>query len=142
MELIWWAIIFGLGIGSILSAIFGIYSKKGLVSYSRNIFGIQSTDLITDSIIFLVATSFVFLTSVSILVRDVTYPKGSPLNFTFETLLMAFLPSCIIFAMSLLRGFPITGQTFEEFGILSIKFGLLHILLQFSGFYSYVFPPV
>ena len=142
MELIWWAIIFGLGIGSILSAIFGIYSKKGLVSYSRNIFGIQSTDLITDSIIFLVAASFVFLTSISILVRDVTYPKSSPLNFTFETLLMAFLPSCIIFVMSLLRGFPITGQTFEEFGILSIKFGVLHILLQFSGFYSYVFPPV
>jgi hypothetical protein len=54
---------------------------------------------------------------------------------------MAFLPSLIIFAMTLLRGYKITGETFEEFGLLVVKFGILHVLLQFSGFYSYVFPP-
>ena len=142
MELIWWAVIIGILLGGITSAIFGVYSKKGSVSYSRNIFGFQSANIISDIVILLVAASFIFLTTVSIMVRDVAYPVSMPLHFTIETLLMAFLPSCVIFAMSLFRGYPITLKTFEEFGILAVKFGLLHVFLQFSGVYSYVFPPL
>ena len=142
MELIWWAVIIGILLGGISSAIFGVYSKRGSVSYSRNIFGFQSSNLISDIVILLVAASFIFLTTVSIMVRDVAYPVSMPLHFTVETLLMAFLPACIIFAMTLFRGYPITLETFEDFGILAVKFGLLHVLLQFSGVYSYVFPPL
>jgi hypothetical protein len=142
MELIWWAVIIGVLLGGITSAIFGIYSKKSVLSYSRNIFGFQSGNIISDIIILLIAASFIFLTTVSFMIRDLAYPASMPLHFTIETLLMAFLPSCIIFIMTLFRGYSITGSTIEEFGILAVKFGVLHLLLQFSGVYSYLFPPL
>ena len=140
MDSIWWSVIGGLLLGAIMSAMFGIYNKKGTPT-SRTFLGLSTSVLITDIILGAVVASFAVLATVSAFVRDLTYPTKSPLNFTIETLLMAFLPSVIIFAMTVLRGYKITGSTFEEFGVLAGKFGVLHILLQFSGFYSYVFPP-
>ena len=93
----------------------------------------------TDAIVIVIVGSFVFLSTISAIVKDLGYPRAKPINFTIETLLMAFLPATVIFAMTHLRGHPINTKTFEEFGLLSVKFGLLHILLQFSGFYSYAF---
>jgi hypothetical protein len=52
---------------------------------------------------------------------------------------MAVMSSSIIFIMTVLRGKKINATTWEEFALLLAKFGSLHILLQFSGFYSYVF---
>ena len=54
---------------------------------------------------------------------------------------MAFLPAVVFLIMAPLRGYKVTGTTFEEFSVLVVKFGILHLLLQFSGFYSNVFPP-
>ena len=51
-------------------------------------------------------------------------------------------PSSILLAMAPLRGHKIDLETLQEFGVLCVKFGALHLLLQFSGFYSNVFPPV
>jgi hypothetical protein len=141
MDLIWIFLIVGLGLGGIMSVVFDLYSKKGSTAYSRSIFGIQSTDLITDSIVLIVGATLVFLSVVSAIVRDFTYPKKKPMNFAIETLTMATLSSLIIFLMTYLRGYPFTTKTVEEFGILFAKFGILHVLLQFSGFYSYIFPP-
>jgi hypothetical protein len=141
MDSIWWSLIIGILFGLVLSLIFGIYNKQLAGSAVRNLFGLSTNTWITDVIILIVAGSFVFLATLSIINRDLTYPIKTPVNFTLETLLMAFLPSLIIFAMTLLRGYKINSQTFEEFTLLVAKFGLLHILLQFSGFYSYVFPP-
>jgi hypothetical protein len=141
MDSIWWSLIIGILFGLVLSLIFGIYNKQLAGSAVRNLFGLSTNTWITDVIILIVAGSFIFLATLSIINRDLTYPIKTPINFTLETLLMAFLPSLIIFAMTLLRGYKINSQTFEEFTLLVAKFGLLHILLQFSGFYSYVFPP-
>jgi hypothetical protein len=131
----------GLGVGGILAAIFALNEKKGKSSFSKSVFGMESTDLIADLIVFALGITVVFLGAVSLYVRDLTYPSKSPWSFTLETFAMALLGSSIIFIMTRLRGYPITTKTFEEFGLVVLKFGVLHILLQFSGFYSYIFPP-
>jgi len=139
MDLLWWSIIIGVGVGVVLSVIFGVYSKSTANSYTRNIFGMSSNALITDSIFAIVAASFVVLTAVSIMVRDLAYPISKPWNFSLELFLMAGLSSSVIFIMAVLRGVPITGTTFMEWGVVLAKFGVLHLLLQISGFYSFVF---
>lgn len=141
MDSIWWSVIGGILVGAVLSVIFSIYNKKTADALSRSFLGMSTQVLITDIILFVVVASFAVLSTISVFVRDLSYPMKMPMNFTIETLLMAFLPSLIIFAMTLLRGYKVSGQTFQEFGLLVVKFGVLHILLQFSGFYSYVFPP-
>ena len=122
-----------------MSAVFGVYSKAGSSSYSRSIFGFQSTELITDAVILIVGATVIFLSVVSALVKDLSYPNKKPVNFAIETLAMATFSSMTIFLMTYLRDVPFTGRTAEEFFVLFAKFGVLHILLQFSGFYSYVF---
>ena len=135
----WIFLLVGLAIGGVLSVIFGVYSKAGSSSYSRTIFGMQSTQLITDAVLLLVGASVVFLAVVSALVKDLVYPTKKPLSFAMETLAMATFSSMTIFLMTYLRGIRFSKTTVEEFFILFAKFGVLHILLQFSGFYSYIF---
>jgi hypothetical protein len=135
----WIFLLVGLAIGGVLSVIFGVYSKAGSSSYSRTIFGMQSTQLITDAVLLLVGASVVFLAVVSALVKDLAYPTKKPLSFAMETLAMATFSSMTIFLMTYLRGIRFSKTTVEEFFILFAKFGVLHILLQFSGFYSYIF---
>jgi len=141
MDSIWWSVLGGLVLGGILSVIFGLYNKKTTDVLTRSFAGVSTSVLITNIIIGAVVASFAVLATISVFVRDLAYPMKSPVNFTIETLLMAFLPSLVIFAMTLLRGYKISASTFEDFSLLVAKFGTLHILLQFSGFYSYVFPP-
>jgi hypothetical protein len=142
MDPLWIFLSVGLGMGIILSVLFGMYNKNTSIYYSKNIFGMSSTKLITDAIILLVGTSFLFLSTVSFIVKDLNYPQKSPLYFTIETLMMALFSALTIFVMTIFRGYQITSETFLEFGVLAMKFGILHILLQFSGFYSYIFPPL
>jgi hypothetical protein len=141
MDLIWLFLLVGLGLGGVLSLVFGFNSTQGTTTYSRTIYGMQSTSLITNAIVLVVGATLVFLSVVSSLVRDFSYPQSNPLKFTIEVLSMATFSSLTIFLMSSFRGYPIGLQTLEEFSILFAKFGILHILLQFSGFYSYIFPP-
>jgi hypothetical protein len=131
----------GLGIGIVFSLIFGIYSKSTATSYARSIFGLDSTTAITYGVIGLVVASVVFLATVSALVRDLAYPNAHPWLFSTEVFLMAIPPAIVFLMMAKFRGYPITTTTWEEFAILAGKFGLLHVFLQFSGFYSNVFPP-
>ena len=127
-----------LGIG--LSLGLNIYSKSNANSYVYSIFGINVIDLLTYTILFALSLSIVVLSGYSVLIRDLQFPITSPINFTIETLTMATVPSLVIFVMAFLRGHKINLYTWLEFGGLFLKFGLLHILLQFSGFYSSIFP--
>lgn len=141
MDLLWIAAIVGVVLGLGASIVFGIYSKATANSYVRTLFGLSSYNLIFDGIIFILAICFLLLATMSGVIRDTTYPSTKPLSFTLETLLMAFLPASVLLIMTPLRGYNLTAQSFEEFSVLVVKFGLLHILLQFSGFYSNIFPP-
>ena len=80
----------------------------------------------------------IYLIILSILVKDVKYPTDHPMLFTLETLLFSFGCGSLIFLMAYGRG-DLNIMTVVEFLVVAIKFCVLHILLQFSGFYSYVF---
>lgn len=141
MDLLWISAISGIILGVGLSIVFGVYSVRTASSYIRSLFGVSSYDLVFDGIVFILAASFLLLATMSGFVKDLAYPTSKPFHFTLETLLMAFLPASVFLMMIPLRGYSITSDNIEEFNILVVKFGLLHILLQFSGFYSNIFPP-
>jgi len=130
----------GLGLGFLLSAVLNIYNKSTTSSYIYSMFGISITKIIANSTLFGLGFAVSVLAVSSALIRDLSYPRAQPIQFTIETLLMATLCSSIIFAMTLLRGYTIDMSTYVEFGVLFVKFGLLHILFQFSGVYSEIFP--
>ena len=98
----------------------------------------QSNMIIQWSIIIIVLISISYLVALSIIVQDVKYPKEHPYLFTLETLLFSLGCGAIVFLMAYGRD-DLGLSTVFEFIIIAIKFGLLSILLQFSGFYSYAF---
>jgi hypothetical protein len=142
MDYITISILIGLAIGILVSALFGVYSKSSADSYSRMFFGVSSHDMVFYLIIIVLIPTFILLTTLSVMIRDLWYPVNMPGNFTIETLLMGFLPAFVFLLMPLLRGYKYTSHTALEFVVLVFKFGILHILLQFSGFYSSLFPPL
>ena len=142
MDILWIAVGIGLSIGAILSVVFGIYSRAGSEPYIRTIFGMSSADLIFDGILFILAFGCLFLAVVSIIIRDNIYPSQFPLRFTVETILMSVVPASLLLLMANFRGYKIDSKVGMEFSVLALKFGVLHLLLQFSGFYSDTFPPL
>ena len=134
-------VIIGVVLSAILSALFGVYSKATATPYIRTLFGMSSIDLISGVTLAVIVAAFFLLAVVSGLIRDLTYPTKSPVKFTIETILMGVLPALVFLLMAVFRGYPIDSRVLEEFAMLLAKFGVLHVLLQFSGFYSFVFPP-
>jgi len=132
----------GAVLGVVLSLGLNIYSKTTANSYVYSIFGMNVIDLLTYAIFFSISAAVVVLSGYSILIRDLQFPINSPIDFTIETLIMAVVPSLVIFVMAILRNHPINSKIMLEFVGLMLKFGLLHILLQFSGFYTSLFPYV
>lgn len=137
MDPLWISLLVGLGVGIVVSVVFGIYSKTTASAVTRTIFGITSGDLIEYVVFAFLGASAVFMTVMSILVRDTTYPTSQPWKFSIETLLMAFLSSSIVLIMAGLRNYPLS-KIWKSFLVLTAKFGVLHLLFQFSGFYSSV----
>jgi hypothetical protein len=92
MDSIWLALIGGLVLGAIFSVVFGIFNKKSSDNLSRNIFGMSSSVLVTDAIIIVIVGSFVFLSTISAIVKDLAYPRAKPINFTVEFFELLVLP--------------------------------------------------
>lgn len=91
------------------------------------------------SLIIYIVASFIILTAVSFIVKDIDYPKRHPEKFIIETIIMTFIAT-----------FPYTyihwsrnGGRYQKYilshGLIMLKFGVLHLLLQFSGFYTRLF---
>jgi len=98
----------------------------------------KSNSVIQWSIIIIVLISIAYLVALSIIVQDLRYPKEHPYLFTLETLLFSLGCGAIVFLMAYGRD-DLGLSTVFEFIVISLKFGVLSILLQFSGFYSYAF---
>lgn len=141
MDVVIVCVIIGVVLSAVLSTVFGVYSKATATPYIRTLFGMSSIDLISGVTLAVIIAAFFLLAVVSGLIRDLTYPTKSPLKFAIEVLLMGFLPALVFLLMAVFRGYPINSTVLEEFGMLLAKFSILHVLLQFSGFYSFVFPP-
>jgi uncharacterized SAM-binding protein YcdF (DUF218 family) len=98
----------------------------------------KSNTVIQWSIIIIILISVVYLVALSIIVQDLRYPRDHPYLFTLETLLFSIGCGAIVFLMAYGRD-DLGLSTIFEFIVISLKFGVLSILLQFSGFYSYAF---
>jgi uncharacterized SAM-binding protein YcdF (DUF218 family) len=98
----------------------------------------KSNAIIQWSIIIAVVIAVIYLVVLSIIVQDLKYPRDHPYLFTLETLLFSLGCGAIVFLMAYGRD-DLGLSTVFEFIIISLKFGILSILLQFSGFYSYAF---
>ena len=127
----------GLGLGVLISWLFAKnFSNQGSIN---SIFGININVLMTNLLLFSVIFAVVIFSTLSYLVKDLDYPQANPLYFTLETLFASFVPASMFYAIMFLRGIPSTFSRNMEYLALSAKFGLLHILFQFSGFYTYAF---
>ena len=107
--------------------------------YENNYLVKNSNTIIKWGLIIILTTSLIYLIILSIINKNLKYPREHPYLFTIETLLTAFGMGSIVFLMSYGRDSNISKMTIVEYIAMSIKFGLFHILLQFSGFYSYIY---
>ena len=138
IELIYPALYGGL-IGLILSVILGIYSKPTASKYSYAIFGTSSSDLLKNMTVFSAAFAIAVLSGFSFLIRDTEFPTEHPLLFTSEVLVAGILPALVLLYMTYVRGKSFTPNTAIDFTLLTTKFALAQVLLQFSGVYGSVF---
>ena len=131
-------ILWGLLVGGIFSVALGVHSKRSATELTHTLFGMTSMTLLKYIILVLITFTVVILSSFSVLIQDLKYPNEHPIPFTAETFTVSLIPSLIIFVMVAMRGKPITQRVFMEYILLSLKFGIAHILLQFSGLYTSV----
>jgi hypothetical protein len=132
-------VLYGLLIGGLFSLALGVHSKGSATEITHTLFGMTSSKLLIYLILFVITFTLVVASVFSVLIQDLKYPNEHPISFTIETFLVALFPALLIFIMTFLRNKPITRNTYIEYVLLSVKFGLAHILLQFSGIYSSVF---
>jgi len=132
-------VLWGLLAGAIFSVALGVHSKRSATELTHTLFGMTSMTLLKYIILVLIAFTVVVVSTFSVIIQDLKYPNEHPTAFTAETFAVSFFPSLIIFIMVAMRGKPITRTVFMEYILLSLKFGIAHILLQFSGIYTSVF---
>ena len=140
IDLLYPAII-GLLLGSIISFIFNLNSQRTVSKFSVLIFGYESDMLIKMILLFTITAGIAGLAGLSMMVRDFDYPKKHFTEFLTETFVASIFPAFLLIVMTYLRGQAFTGYTLIDFLLLAAKFGILHVLLQFSGVYSSIFPP-
>lgn len=131
----------GIVFGGLVSLLFGVNSVPTASKFSYLIFGIDSGKLIQMIILFVVTSSIAGLAGLSTVIRDFDYPVHHTGYFLIEIISASFLPAVLLLVMTYCREASFTGYTLLEFLLLAAKFGILHILLQFSGVYSSIFPP-
>jgi hypothetical protein len=100
--------------------------------------GVNIPMILTDATTATLVGTVVALAAGAVLVRDGTYPRANPGKFTLEVALMSTLPVVPLVVMDYFRGLGLGAATWGEAGVLAAKFGLLHVLLQYSGVYGYV----
>lgn len=142
MEIFWISIIVSSVLSIVASTLFGVFSKQDVSTYTRTFFGITSVEFIRSFVWGFAIFAVVTLSVISGFVRDLDYPKSRPLNFVLETVVAAILPACVFLIMIPLRGYYYTPDMFKRFGFVILRFLIVHLLLQFSGFHSSTFPPV
>jgi hypothetical protein len=134
------AAVIGLALGGILSLLFGRYALPTKIPAQFTIGGFPVGELLANLIIVGVVGSLVFFGYVSMVVRDTAFPAAHPWLFVFETLLMGFIPASVVYVLMDFRdnGKVDLSSLNRDFILLAAKFGILHLLFQFSGVYTYM----
>jgi len=131
----------GLILGTILSYLFGSMALPSKIPYEFTIAGFSTNLIIVNLLVIVLVSAIIFLSYVAAIVRDTKFPSEHPWLFLIETVIVAFIPASVIYIMT---DFRTTGKVdFHElnasFLLLAAKFGIFHLLFQFSGLYSYFF---
>jgi hypothetical protein len=135
------ATVVGLALGGLLSIVFGRWALPTRIPFEFTVAGFSTGVILTNLLIVVVIGAIVFFGYVSMVVRDTAFPQTHPWLFIAETLAVSFVPASVIYVM---RDFRDDGdfnlsQLNKEFVFLAAKFGIFHLLFQFSGMYSYFF---
>jgi hypothetical protein len=128
----------GLVLGTVLSYIFGSVVLPTKIPFEFTIGGLSSSLFIVDILVVALVGAVIFLGYVAAIVRDTNFPAKNPWLFMAETAVVAFVPASVIYIMSDFRGAPATDLN-TNFLLLAAKFGIFHLLFQFSGVYTYFF---
>lgn len=131
----------GLALGGLLSLVFGRFALPTRIPFQFTIGGFSTGILLTNLVLAVVVGAIVFFGYVSIVVQDTAFPRAHPWLFLIETLVVAFVPASVIYVMQDFRddGDFDLSKLNMEFLLLGAKFGIFHLLFQFSGLYSYLF---
>jgi glycerol uptake facilitator-like aquaporin len=133
------AAVIGLALGGVLSLLFGRSILPTRIPFEVTIFGFPSGVIMANLLIVAIVGAVVVFGYLAMVVQDTQFPREHPLQFLIELLIVSFVPASVIYVMTDFRDngkidFPALHR---EFMILAAKFGLFHLLFQFSGFYSY-----
>jgi len=133
------AAVVGLALGGLLSLVFGRVAVPA-GNLRTAVFGISIGELLANIVLIAIVGGIVFLAYVSMVVQDTVFPAAHPWLFTLETLLVGFLPASIIYIIRDIRdnGKIDLSSLNREYVLLAGKFGLFHLLFQFSGLYTYM----
>jgi hypothetical protein len=129
----------GLVGGLFFSIFLGVYNKHTSSALTNELFGVNSPTLLMYLTLGIMSFFLVVASTFAILIRDLKFPQEHPIPFTLETLFISFVCALMIFAMHFFRRQKITSTVFMEYILLAVKFGIAHILFQFSGVYTTVF---
>jgi hypothetical protein len=124
-------------VGIIVSLLFVKYGRVN--TYQANVFGINSNNLITGIVLFVVVAGVGGLAGMCAIIKDTEYIIKEPFKFVIETLIMGLLPTIALILVIYFRTNKYTNKNKVDSFILFSKFAVLHILLQISGYYRYVF---
>ena len=131
----------GLGLGFLLSAIFGRYTLPTKIQSEFTIGGIPTGVILTNIVIVAIVGAIVFFGYASMVVQDTKFPTDNPWLFIVETLVVAFVPASVIYVITDFRNEGVLDFSTlnRDFLLLATKFGIFHLLFQFSGVYTYLF---
>jgi hypothetical protein len=131
-----YAIVFGVITGLLVSAMFHVYSRRTTDTYTRLIFGVDSSKVIQNLLVVNVLFLVVLFGWLSLFIRDLTFPLENPLLFFAETLAAGILPASTLFIIYYVRKIPLGRHAWYGFFLLVLKCMLAHVLLQVSGVYN------
>jgi hypothetical protein len=130
------------------------YVSSGLGAFSlftdfKKVFAVPLNVGLPSILTGLIIASLVLVTFAGLVlgcwVGDIVFPVTNPLLFTVETLVMglgsaALMVALFHFTRSNPNHTPTIMEILPEFCVLAAKFGVLHLIFQFTGFYSWAFP--
>ena len=127
----------GVFIGLIPAFVFTRYSKVD--EYVATVFSINNNVLLNGIIIVVTVGSVIALSGMSVVIHDYEYIVENPLKFFAELVAMGILPTLAVLALYYLRESKLTKKDIFALGLVALKFTILHVLLQLSGYYRYIF---
>lgn len=133
---------FGGLIGLVISYIFKIKTKSSVDKFTKEFTGESHIKFINHLVMAFATMGFVIMAAVGLIVKDLDFVKREPMNFLGETVVASFLPAVVIVFAAWSRSYPLNMGTFKMFMLFAIKCGLLHLLFQITGYYTYLFGAV